>query len=98
VYFREAYSPTRGERIPLAISKRYLSKDDTILIVDDFLASGATCLALIDMIKEAGADLCGYCAIIEKCFEKGRERLKGIVDPYTIVKVKSIGGGDITFA
>jgi xanthine phosphoribosyltransferase len=98
VYFREAYSPTRGERIPLAISKRYLSEKDKILIVDDFLASGATCLALIDMIGEAGAELCGYCAIIEKCFEGGRERLRGIVDPYTIVKVKSIKGGQVTFA
>jgi len=97
VYFREAYSVTRGERIPLAISKRYLSESDNILIVDDFLASGSTCLALIEMVKEAKAKLCGYCAIIEKCFEGGRENLKDLVEPYTLVKVKSIKGG-IKFA
>ncbi len=94
VYFREAYSVTRGEKIPLAISKRYLNENDRVLIVDDFLASGSTCIALIDMVKEAKAELCGYCAIIEKCFEGGRDRLK--IEPYTLVKIKSIKGG-ITF-
>jgi len=92
VYFREAYSVTRGEKIPLAISKRYLNEGDRVLIVDDFLASGATCVAMVDMLKEAKATFCGFCAIIEKVFESGRKRLmeNDIKDVYSIVKIKKM--------
>ena len=92
VYFREAYSVTRGENIPLAISKKYLNERDRVLIVDDFLASGATCVAMVDMLKEAKATFCGFCAIIEKVFESGRARLKenDINDVYSIVKIKNM--------
>jgi len=98
VYFREVRSVTRGEIIPLTISKRYLNDGDRILIVDDFLASGSTCLALIDMIAEAGAKLCGFCAIIEKSFEGGGKKLldRG-VDIFCPVRIRDLRGGVIGF-
>ena len=94
VYFREAYSKTRGETIPLAISRRYLNRGERVVILDDFLASGTSALALIDMIEEAGGEFSGFGVIIEKVFEGGRENLAragvGEEDIFSMVKIKRL--------
>ncbi len=94
VYSRETYSKTRGEAIPLAVSKRYLGEGEKIVILDDFLATGTTAIALIEMIEEAGGEFCGLGVIIEKIFEGGRENLiKGGVkdeDMFSLVKIRRL--------
>jgi xanthine phosphoribosyltransferase len=97
VYQRIVYSMTRGENVMITVAKRFLSKGDNVLIIDDFLAKGGTANGLIAILREAGVNIVGYGVIIEKTFEKGRETIESEnIDFYSIVKIKSIEN-DIVF-
>ncbi|MBI9043632.1 MAG: xanthine phosphoribosyltransferase [Anaerolineaceae bacterium] len=75
VYLTVAPSHTKGHQIELIVSPEYLPRDEPILIIDDFLASGNTIMGLVRLIEAAGAHLVGIGALIEKSFEGGREKL-----------------------
>ena len=75
VYLTLAPSHTKGRMVELIVSPEYLANGEKVLIIDDFLASGATILGLARLAKAAGADLVGIGALIEKTFEGGREVL-----------------------
>ena len=75
VYVDTAPSHTKGGEVLLMVSPEFLSADDRILIVDDFLASGRTIDALARIVAAAGATLVGIAAVVEKTFEGGREQL-----------------------
>jgi len=94
VYSRKIFSATRGEYVPLAISKAYLNENDNILIIDDFLSSGGSVLGLVDILNEARANIVGFGVIIEKGFEQGRSRIeeRGI-DVFSLIRIKSIENG-----
>lgn len=70
-----APSHTRGQTVELIISPQFLAPDDRVLIVDDFLATGQTIMALARLTQAAGATLVGIGAVIEKTFEGGRDVL-----------------------
>ncbi|NPA06300.1 MAG: xanthine phosphoribosyltransferase [Chloroflexi bacterium] len=76
VYLTYTPSPTKGRIVELMLSPEYVGPGDRILIVDDFLASGATILGLARLARTAGAQVVGVGALIEKVFERGRERLQ----------------------
>jgi xanthine phosphoribosyltransferase len=57
------------------VSPEFLSENDRILIVDDFLATGKTIEALARIVDNAGAELVGLATVVEKSFEGGREAL-----------------------
>jgi xanthine phosphoribosyltransferase len=70
-----------------------------VLIVDDFLASGQTILALIKLLRAAGAIVVGIGAVVEKTFEGGREALKDVGVPIeSLAIIKEMKDGEITFA
>ena len=71
----EAPSHTKGGVTTLMISPEFLSAGDRVVIIDDFLASGQTNDALVRVVQQSGAAVLGIGAVIEKAFEKGRERL-----------------------
>jgi len=73
-------SRTRGNTVELHVSREFLSRKDKILIVDDFLASGKTIGALINITKKAGAELIGIATVMEKTFENGRKYLEKLVN------------------
>ncbi|MEX1019929.1 MAG: xanthine phosphoribosyltransferase [Litorilinea sp.] len=75
VYLTQAPSHTKGGIVELIISPEYLHPTDRVLLIDDFLASGKTILALADLIAQCGATLCGIGCLVEKSFEGGRELL-----------------------
>ncbi len=75
VYLTLAPSHTKGRMVELIVSPEYLGKGEKVLIIDDFLASGATILGLARLAKAAGAELVGIGTLIEKDFEGGREAL-----------------------
>ncbi len=75
VFVDSAPSHTKGGQVMLMVSPEFLSADDRILIVDDFLASGRTIDALARIVRAAGADLVGIATIVEKTFEGGRAEL-----------------------
>ncbi len=75
VFVDSAPSHTKGGEVMLMVSPEFLSADDRILIVDDFLATGRTIDALARIVQSAGAELVGIATIVEKIFEGGRDEL-----------------------
>ena len=75
-YEAEAKSFTKGTVSKLKVAKQFISKDDKILILDDFLASGEAAAALAGIVSEAGAQVVGIGAVIEKGFQGGSDRLR----------------------
>ncbi|MBQ7995170.1 MAG: xanthine phosphoribosyltransferase [Bacilli bacterium] len=76
VFKADVKSFTRGTVSPVSVSKKYLSKEDKILLVDDFLAEGCSALGLLNICSQAGAEVKGLAIVIEKIFQGGRELLE----------------------
>ncbi|GED32873.1 xanthine phosphoribosyltransferase [Brevibacillus centrosporus] len=76
VYSAPVHSFTRQETYQISVSKQYLQAEDRVLIVDDFLATGAALVGLTQIVKDAGAHLVGIGAVIEKSFQEGRGLLE----------------------
>lgn len=67
-----------------------------MLIIDDFLATGQTILALARLATAAGAQIVGIGALIEKTFEGGREALSGLGVPiYSLARIVDMSEGHI---
>ena len=80
--FREtAPSHTKGRLIELLVSPEYLLPTDRVLIIDDFLATAQTILALVKLIEQSRAQLVGIGAVIEKRYEGGRIPLESLDVP-----------------
>ncbi len=71
-----APSHTKGGKVHLMASPEFLGPEDKVLIVDDFLATGYTIMALVELARSAGAEVVGVGAVIEKSFEGGRAMLE----------------------
>ena len=98
VYLTIAPSHTKGRNVELIVSPEYLKKDEKVIIIDDFLATGATIQGLVRLTQAAGAEVCGIGALIEKTFEGGREALKYLGVPIiSLVKISSMDDGKIIF-
>jgi xanthine phosphoribosyltransferase len=78
VYTASAPSHTKGQNVELMVSPEFLTSRDKVLIIDDFLATGDTILALVRLAQEAGAEVIGVGAVIEKSFEGGRAKLEAM--------------------
>ena len=76
VYTAEVVSFTHGNTNTVQVSREYLSADDRILIIDDFLASGAALEGLIDIVGQSGAQVVGAGIAIEKTFQPGGARIR----------------------
>ncbi|MGD0707561.1 MAG: xanthine phosphoribosyltransferase [Anaerolineaceae bacterium] len=98
VYLTVAPSHTKGNMVELIVSPEYLAAGERVLIVDDFLATGATIMGLVRLTQAAGATLVGIGALIEKTFEGGREALMPLNVPIeTLVCIDSMDNGKIHF-
>lgn len=99
VYLTIAPSHTKGNKVELIVSPEYLKPGERVLIIDDFLATGATILGLVRLTEAAGATICGIGTLIEKTFEGGREALAYLNVPVeALVQITSMSDGQITFA
>ena len=58
------------------VSKRFISKDDSVLIIDDFLANGCALKGLINIVDMAGASVAGIGIAIEKGFQVGGNMIR----------------------
>lgn len=76
VYTSQVESFTHGRLYNIIVSKRFLSPDDHVLLIDDFLANGCALKGLIDIVKSSGATLEGAGIIIEKGFQDGGRSLR----------------------
>ncbi len=75
VFVEFAPSHTKGGEVSLMVSPEFLKGGDRVLIIDDFLATGQTILAMARIVEDAGAILVGVGTLVEKSFEGGREAL-----------------------
>lgn len=98
LFVSKAYSFTHKENNSVLVSKKYLSKNDNVLIIDDFLAHGEATNALIDLCSQAGATLIGIAVAIEKGFQGGGDKLreKGI-NLYSLAVIDDMKDGKIKF-
>ena len=98
VYLTVAPSHTKGVMAELIVSPEYLPRGERILIIDDFLASGATIVGLVRLVKAAGSELVGIGTLIEKTFEGGRELLAELNVPvHSLVTISSMEDGKFEF-
>ena len=93
-YESEVYSYTRGK----TYKRNYLSKDDKVLVIDDFLANGSAALGLVSLVESAGAELSGIGIVIEKSFQDGGKKLreKGI-NLHSLARVEFDSENNIVF-
>jgi len=92
-----APSRTQGGVTPLYLSPEYVGAGDRVLLIDDFLASGRTILALAELIGRCGAELLGVGCVVEKTFEPGREALKELGVPVvSLAAVTSLEGDRVS--
>ena len=71
VYTSSAFSYTHQKNYEIVVSKQFLGEGDRVLIIDDFLAKGSALLALISLVREAGAEVVGAGIVVEKAYQEG---------------------------
>lgn len=98
-YHGEVYSFTKQKVYPIMISKKYISSEDKILIIDDFLANGKAALALTGLCEQAGATVQGIGIVIEKGFQNGGKLLReeNHIRVESLAIIDNIDDGKITF-
>jgi len=98
VYLTLSPSHTKGRVVELIISPEFLAGHERVLIIDDFLATGATILGLVRLATTAGASIVGVGALIEKTFEGGRQALARLGVPVeTLARIRFMEGDHIEF-
>lgn len=100
VYKSKVESFTHQCVYDIIVSKDFITSDDTVLIVDDFLAKGNALNGLIDIVNQAGAKLAGCGIAIEKGFQGGGDKLReqGIrVESMAIIDKMDDITGEIVF-
>ena len=99
VYTSSVYSYTHQKNYEIVVSRQFLSNGDRVLIIDDFLANGSALLALLSLIRDAGAEVVGAGIVIEKAYQEGGAivRAQG-VRVESLARIASMTPGDgITF-
>lgn len=100
VYSTKIQSFTHRRVYDVIVSKKFLSPDDHVLIIDDFLANGCALEGLISIVKSSGATIEGVGIAIEKGFQKGGDliRSKGVrVESLAIIDGMNPETGEIFF-
>lgn len=97
-YQSEVYSFTKNKSYTIRVSKNYISSEDNILIIDDFLANGNAALGLSHIVEQSGAKLSGVGIVIEKGFQNGRDKLlEKNIRVESLAIVESMENGIIKF-
>ena len=100
MYIAEVESFTHKCKNQVIVSRKYLSKGEHILIIDDFLANGCALQGLISIVKEAGATVEGIGIAIEKGFQVGGRVIRNLgyhLESLAIIEDMDAASGEITF-
>ena len=62
----------------VVVSKKYLNKEDRVLIIDDIMANGCAMQGLISIVEDAEAEVVGCGVVIEKSFQEGADRIRNL--------------------
>ena len=98
VYSTIVHSFTHGTDYTVVVSRDYLRADDTVLLVDDFLANGAALRGLVELCRQARAAVAGAAIAIEKAFQGGGDALRAAgVRVESLAGIERMDGDRITF-
>ena len=92
------HSFTKNETNELVIARKFITENDKVLIIDDFLANGQAALALVEMVQQAKASVAGIGIVIEKSFQPGAAKLKDQgLRVESLARIASLSNGEVTF-
>ncbi|EJY52682.1 xanthine phosphoribosyltransferase [Enterococcus faecium 504] len=92
------YSFTKQVTSTISISRKFLSSEDKVLIIDDFLANGQAAKGLIELCQQAGAQVEGIGIVIEKSFQDGRQLLEEMgLRVVSLARIASLTNGQVEF-
>ena len=98
LYSVEVPSFTHGNVSTVVVSKEYLGPQDRVLIVDDFLATGAALAGLKALVEQAGGSVVGAGVAIEKAFQGGGELLRAQgMRVESLARIASMSDDSLTF-
>ena len=91
VYSSTVVSYTRGQAYEVVISKKYVSENDRVLLIDDFLARGSALKVLINLAERGGATVVGAGIAVEKAFQNGGNDIRALgYRIESLAKIKSM--------
>lgn len=98
LYHTEITSYTKEINYDLTVSADFISEQDNVLIIDDFLANGEAATGAIRLLRKAHATIAGIGILIEKSFQPGHEKLASQgIDVYSIVRIRHMSKDGIEF-
>ena len=100
MYVAEVVSFTHNCKNQVIVSKKFLSEEDHVLIIDDFLANGCALQGLISIVNEAGGTVEGIGIAIEKGFQVGGKTIRNMgyqLESLAIVESMDVGTGEVVF-
>ncbi len=98
VYWADVFSYTKKVTNKICVEEKFLSKDDTLLIIDDFIAHGEAVKGMVNIAKQAGCKIAGVGAVVAKEFQGGNEwiREQGLrLEP--LANISSFENGQVHF-
>lgn len=96
-YQTDVHSFTKNKTNTVIVSEEFLSADDKVLIIDDFLANGEAAIGLHRLVEQAGATTVGVGILVEKSFQQGRSRLEEAgLTVSSLCQVASLTGNKVT--
>lgn len=99
VYSAETHSFTMDKSYTLRVSKKYLTEDDRVLLVDDILSNGQTILSLLELVSKARGEVVGVGIAIEKAMRDGGRVLRSMdIRVESLATVQAIENGQIILA
>lgn len=97
-YQSRVYSYTKDKFYDIRVARKFLQPTDRVLIIDDFLANGNAVSGLVSIVRQAGAQVAGVGIVIEKSFQKGRDKVsKENVRLESLAIIEELRDGQIIF-
>ncbi len=99
-YVTKIQSFTHKKVYDVIVSKKYLSPEDHVLVIDDFMANGCAMLGLLELVKNAGATVEGIGIAIEKGYQRGGDMIRDMgyqVESLAIIESMNCETGEIVF-
>ncbi|MGF7031448.1 xanthine phosphoribosyltransferase [Paenibacillus mucilaginosus] len=97
-YCERVPSFTKGFVTDIMVGKEFLSENDRVVLIDDFIANGDAARGLIRIIRRSGAELLGLGIAVEKSFQAGGRTIRESgVRVESLVRISSLAGGRIEF-
>lgn len=98
IYSTRVHSYTHDKEYIIRVSKKFITKEDTVLVIDDFLANGKALIGLMDIIQQSGATVAGCGICIEKGFQGGGSYIRSLgVDLQSLAILDLDESGEIVF-